>query len=218
MKIVVAIHGILTGQTSASWPDKLDAAWCNRVKVLKKEYRAGPFPLWNVLWKNPRLAIALANEIELFKHAEIYFVSHSNGTDIALRTIKTLAIRGIPTAGALFIGSVLPSDVRKSGILELVQLAYLRRAVAWASDGDEAITWGRHSLGYGGLGREGFQLDGKMHGACTRMLDGKQTCPIPDARIFTRWWDKYGHGTYFENQNLNLTFQQAAADLRIFKP
>src|SRR5258707_15344176 len=67
--ILVAIHGILTSQTEPSWPDKLDA-WMYRrdptVKVLKKEYRAGPFPRWNCWIKNPLLARSLANELELF--------------------------------------------------------------------------------------------------------------------------------------------------------
>src|SRR5436853_260262 len=50
--LLVAIHGIMTNQTYASWPDKLDPWMFARdpsVKVLKKEYRAGPFPRWNCL-------------------------------------------------------------------------------------------------------------------------------------------------------------------------
>ena len=67
--ILVAIHGIMTNQTDASWPDKLDAEMYHRdpeVKVIKKEYRAGPFPRWNCLVKDPALARSLANELELF--------------------------------------------------------------------------------------------------------------------------------------------------------
>ena len=67
--LLVAIHGILTNQTDASWPDKLDAWMFTRdpsVKVLKKEYAAGPFPHWNCWIKDPALAHSLANELELF--------------------------------------------------------------------------------------------------------------------------------------------------------
>ena len=67
--IIAAIHGVLTGQTDPSWPDKFDAWMLNRdpeVKVLKKEYRAGPFPRWNCWVKDPLLARSLANELELF--------------------------------------------------------------------------------------------------------------------------------------------------------
>jgi len=71
--IVVAIHGILTSQTDPSWPDRLDA-WMYRrdanVKVLKKEYRAGPFPRWNCWFKDPLLGRGLANEIELREERE----------------------------------------------------------------------------------------------------------------------------------------------------
>src|SRR4051812_761006 len=60
--IVAAIHGILTNQTDPSWPDKLDAWMLQRdpeIKVLKKEYSAGPFSLWNCQVKDPRLARSL---------------------------------------------------------------------------------------------------------------------------------------------------------------
>ncbi len=69
MTLLAAIHGILTSQTDPSWPDKLDAWMYVRdpgVKVLKKEYRAGPFPRWNCWIKDPLLARSLANELELF--------------------------------------------------------------------------------------------------------------------------------------------------------
>jgi hypothetical protein len=70
MKILIAaIHGIMTNQTDPSWPDKFDAWMFQRdpeVKVLKKEYRAGPFPRWNCWVKDPLLAHSLANELELF--------------------------------------------------------------------------------------------------------------------------------------------------------
>ena len=57
--ILVAIHGIMTSQTDPSWPDKLDAEMYHRdpeVKVIKKEYHAGPFPRWNCYVKDPALA------------------------------------------------------------------------------------------------------------------------------------------------------------------
>jgi hypothetical protein len=67
--LLIAIHGILTNQTDPSWPDKLDAWMFEHapdIKVLKKEYRAGPFPKVNCWVKDPWLARSLANEIELF--------------------------------------------------------------------------------------------------------------------------------------------------------
>jgi hypothetical protein len=67
--LVAAIHGILTNQTETSWPDRLDAWMAARdgsIKVLKKEYAAGPFPWFNCWFKDPQLAKSLTNEIELF--------------------------------------------------------------------------------------------------------------------------------------------------------
>src|SRR5437867_9374489 len=114
--LLVAIHGIMTSQTDASWPDKLDA-WmfghAPEIKVIKKEYRAGPFPRWNCYVKDPALARSLANELELFlsppvapksdeggsspvtRHPSpsLWFVAHSNGAVIALLTAKILAQR-----------------------------------------------------------------------------------------------------------------------------
>src|SRR4051812_22186407 len=125
--ILVGIHGILTNQTDPSWPDKLDAWMCENapgIKVLKKEYAAGPFPRWNCWVKDPHLARGLANEIELFlrpksqspgssrgdealinsssienrkskfQNPAIWFVAHSNGAVIALLTARILIQRG----------------------------------------------------------------------------------------------------------------------------
>lgn len=80
LRIVAAIHGLLTGETDASWVDHLDAwllertarsAESPRLKLLKKEYRAGPWPRWNCWVRNRRLARGLAAEIELLAAAEL---------------------------------------------------------------------------------------------------------------------------------------------------
>src|SRR5436190_8690005 len=99
--LLVAIHGIMTNQTNASWPDKLDAWMFDHapdIKVIKKEYRAGPFPRWNCRVKDPALARSLANELELFlrpssmshlpSSPSLWMVAHSNGAVIALLTAK----------------------------------------------------------------------------------------------------------------------------------
>ena len=228
--LVVAIHGILTGQTNASWPDRLDAAWSDSVKVLKKEYRAGPLPLFNTYVENRRLAKALCSELVLFRDRELYFVSHSNGTDVALKTIKLLTGCGIKTAGAVFIGSVLDPDIQRSGIRELVDSGMLERAVAWSSEDDQVIrraagfSWYASRIlsfgllcGYGRLGSDGFQLAGQPTGFSARVLGGKIT--VPDfaftTGVATRWWNGFGHSTYFEPDHLKTTFQWMANDLRL---
>src|SRR5947209_18097788 len=106
--LVIAIHGILTRQTDASWPDKFDAWMSQRapaIKVLKKEYFAGPLPRWNCWVRDPRLARGLVSEIELFGDASIWFVAHSNGAVIALLAAKQLIERGHKVAGLILTGA-----------------------------------------------------------------------------------------------------------------
>src|SRR5882762_6073557 len=135
--LLVAIHGIMTNQTTASWPDKLDAWMFDQdpaIKVIKKEYRAGPFPRWNCRVKDPYLARSLANELELFLEPSrfnastfqpfnvcpsLWFVAHSNGAVIALLTAKLLAQRGLKIDGLILTGAACEADIAKNGVLEL---------------------------------------------------------------------------------------------------
>src|SRR5437762_930017 len=128
--LLVAIHGIMTNQTNASWPDRIDAWMSDRdpnIKVIKKEYSAGPFPHWNCWIKDPSLARSLANEIELFLAAPkshegglhqstnppihhsappaLWFVAHSNGAVIALLAAQILIQRGYTIAGIILTGA-----------------------------------------------------------------------------------------------------------------
>src|SRR3954462_10826459 len=125
--IIAAIHGIMTSQTDPSWPDKLDAWMYDRdpeVKVIKKEYRAGPFPRWNCWIKDPRLARSLANELELFikpptvldrpSLTPVWFVAHSNGAVIALLAAKILVRRGYKIAGVILTGAACQADVARN--------------------------------------------------------------------------------------------------------
>src|SRR5882672_3276993 len=149
--LLVAIHGILTNQTNASWPDKLDAWMFDydpEIKVLKKEYRAGPFPRWNCRVKDPALAKSLAREIELFLERPFYdptlppalwFVAHSNGAVIALLTAKLLAQRGFKIGGLILTGAACEADIAKNGILELIGRGALGAIMAYCSHDDEVL-------------------------------------------------------------------------------
>lgn len=225
--LIIAVHGILTRQTVADWPDHFDA-WCERkgvpARVLKKEYLAGPFPLWNVLFRNRLLAKGLAAEIELFwqnfelrnSKFEIHFVSHSNGTDIALKTIKLLARRGIATKTFIAVGSVLKSDTRKSGIAELLHEGDLGRAVAYSSDVDRAIGVGRFTLGYGDLGRRGFHVGGQKLTEFLSAQSAKSADILPP--VYTRWFNTFGHGEYFWPEHRERTFQLFVQDCGVAAP
>ena len=206
--LVVAIHGILTGQTDASWPDRLVADCLSRdVPALKREYVAGPFPHLNVWWKNPRHAEALANEIRLFDGVRsgewaLHFVGHSNGCDIALQTVRMLADLNIRVQSLILTASVTHPDVLSSGVLGLVMSGRLRRAVAYCSDGDlplripTLLKWP-----YRDLGRKGWLRDGSRYQLGTS--------------IYTRWFPGYGHGDYFASGNREATFRLFREDMEL---
>ena len=159
--IVAAIHGILTGQTDASWPDKFDAWMFQRdpaVKVLKKEYRAGPFPRWNCWVKDPFLARSLANELELFLNSQpsrcarraarrattnpqlsLWLVAHSNGAVIALLTARLLINRGIKIGGLILTGAACEADIDLNQVLEWHCRGMLGAAIAYSSTEDEVL-------------------------------------------------------------------------------
>lgn len=163
--ILLAIHGILTNQTNPSWPDQLDA-WMYRhapeLKVLKKEYRAGPFPRWNCWFKDPLLAASAANELELLlagsgpnrsaavtvatpqpsalsSPPSLWLVAHSNGAVIALQIAKRLIARGHRLEGLLLTGAACEADIAQNGILTWLQNGALGAAIAYCSPDDQVL-------------------------------------------------------------------------------
>lgn len=173
--IVIAIHGILTGQTEPSWPDKLDA-WLFRrdpqIKLLKKEYAAGPFPRMNCWVKNPRLAQAVANEVLLLAANQspqcitpgettpgqpfppIWLIAHSNGAHIALLITKMLIARGCWIGGIILTGAACEADVERNTVLAWLRANQLGAAFAYCSAEDRVLPWGntltRNSTDAGG--------------------------------------------------------------------
>ncbi len=158
--IVAAIHGILTNQTDPSWPDKFDAWVFERdpeVKVLKKEYRAGPFPRWNCWVKDPLLARSLANELELFLASappirspstpaprpsppSFWLVAHSNGAVIALLAARNLIERGHKIGGLILTGAACEADIDRNEILEWQCRGMLGTAIAYSSAEDQVLS------------------------------------------------------------------------------
>jgi hypothetical protein len=220
MTLVVAIHGIMTGQTPASWPDKLDAWMLRRdprIKLLKKEYRAGPFPRWNCWIKDPWLARGLVNELELFldnascpadEHwaavdlasMEVWFVAHSNGAVISLLAAKRLIARGYRIAGVFFTGAACDAELSRNGVLKWLEAGQLGCAIACCSHEDAVLGLGKLIWPYGALGRTGWCLNGEPFAPC-RVED-----PFFD-RIQTRWYPG-GHSRYFAPDRMEKTFEQ----------
>lgn len=207
-----AIHGILTEQTRASWPDEFDA-FCmaqkgaRAIHVIKKEYAAGPFPRLN-WFKNRRLAAGLVAEIKVMierllarsedfrdPFPEIWLVAHSNGAVIALDVMRRLVSEGFAVAGIFLTGAACESDVARNGVLEAFNAGMLTRAVSWSSPDDGVVNcsglWGWLKWPYGDLGKSGWQKDGKKF----------QTW-----EIYTLW-KRGGHGVYFRSDHIEETFR-----------
>lgn len=225
-RIIVAIHGILTGQTDPSWPDQLDAWMFHHapdLKVLKKEYAAGPFPRWNCLVRNPRLARSLANELELLEAnrtpsrlTEVWLVAHSNGAVIALETARLLIRRGCVVTGLILTGAACGPDIARTSLLAWTQADLLRRAIAYCSPDDRVLAgpfrplhplWSWLIHPYGDLGRTGWQLHGR---------------PIPPedplTHQFLTRWHSGGHSAWFAPGQIQQTFELFLSDITSATP
>src|SRR5436309_10436577 len=238
--LITAIHGIMTNQTDPSWPDKFDAWMFERdpeVKVLKKEYRAGPFPRWNCWIKDPLLARSLANELELFLrpqrsafNPQLWFVAHSNGAVIALLTARLLIKRGFKIGGLILTGAACEADIERNEVLQWRCRGMLGSAIAYSSTEDHILpelptldpvasvvsrfrswVWGKLLWPYGGLGRTGWLLDGRPLSRLDSLAAAEGMACRPPA-IFTRWFPG-GHSGYFAPQNIARTFEQIYGDI-----
>lgn len=214
LRLVIAIHGILTSQTEASWPDKFNS-WCfhhaPELNVLKKEYKAGPFPRWNVWVKDPIVARSLTNEILEFcsddegsiletRIPDIWFVCHSNGCVIGLLTMKRLIARGIPVAGCIFTGGACDAVVERNGIWQWINAGKLGKAVAFSAH-DDAVVRSKLIWPYGHLGATGWQcLDS----------NGQLVAWHKEDKAWTEWFTGYGHSGYFNDANRVNTFERFA--------
>ena len=199
--IVAAIHGIMTKQTTVSWPDKL-ASWMWKrdpgVLVIKKEYRAGPFPKFNCLLKDPVIARGLAAEIidacSERAGCPVWLVAHSNGAVIALKTAKILIDRGYRIDGLILTGAACEADVEKNGVAQWLRDGSLGRAVAFCADDDAVLGLVGNRFArllawpYGDLGRVGWQNFDVWFPVKTALFTG-------------------GHSTYFSPENIQKTFE-----------
>ena len=136
-------------------------------------------------------------------------VSHSNGTDIALKAVKALAARGIPTKTLIVIGSVLKPDIAKNGVMDLLESGDLERAVCYCSASDTVLRFGRWSAGYSDLGRRGWLLQGEDVNGIPLFAPSCRS----RMECFSRRFQDYGHGTYFADAHRDATFAMIREDM-----
>lgn len=229
--IVAAIHGILTGQTDASWPDKL-VAWAAVHApdwlVVKKEYSAGPSPRWNNFVRNPRLAKSLVNEIlEIVEaywpgrtgYAElppIWFIAHSNGAQIAMRAVKLLIDRGFKVAGVILTGAASESDLFRSLIWDWVyRVNRLQKAIAYSSEQDRTVSGDPRADTFWLLKVRDW-VWGKLiwpWGSLGRTGWTNEGRHFQGIRVITRWFQG-GHSCYFTPKQINSTFETFLQDIK----
>lgn len=222
--LIILIHGIRTKRTSASWPKHFAGAVAGLPGVSTEAiyYPAGPFPIWNNLVKNPRLAKDLVSRVEtrLLYDAgtKVHFVAHSNGGPIAVLAIQRLAALGIRTETAILTGAANDSDVESSGLADLVGSGWLRRAFAYCSP-DDAVTrpWLEWIPGfYGALGSLGFRRDGKATGLQIQRYQSRcqgNEWGTRKHRFITRWFPGFTHGEYFDADERRRSFDCIIEDL-----
>lgn len=204
-RIIVAIHGILTGETSSAWQQRFKhfvIDRCPDIVVENREYWAGPFRFYNLFFLNHLCAARVVDMLVPYieDDHEVSFVTHSNGADIALKAIRQLAALGHRTRAVVFIAGAIQADVQRNGIADLIESGKLGRAVAYCSRAD-AVLRERFIWPYGHLGYQGFR---HSPDCCPAEFDSGQ--------IITRWFTGYGHGTYFTTTHEIEIFGRAVAD------
>ncbi len=213
LTLVVAVHGILTGRSNPTWPERFEQWVASRmcgVTVLTDHYTAGPFPWWNVWWKNRRAALALDAVVENYidglppGDVTVHFVGHSNGCDIIRRSSIRLMRRGYRVASVLLFSAPCAPSVARMGFQPYVDDGSLDRLVVYAADDDDVLPpkWDRRNpwtifrnvvqWPYGNAGRYG-------------LTDGEQFVVRNGAEIThrtaTRFFPGWGHGDFFPLAN-----------------
>lgn len=220
MDLIIGIHGILAGVTRRD--AMLEFSFHARRKrpgahVLRREYRAGPFPWLNKIWTNPRAAKGIAasaiRAMRALKEVErVYLLTHSNGACVGTLVMQRLAGAGIRTEACVMIASALQSDIRENGLSRLVDSGKLGKAVVWHSAGDRVIKPLESLPGpYGSHGARGHFLDGEPVGA---FLDSGDT-ETEAGPFVSRDFTPYGHSEYFDGDIEERTFDLVFHDLGI---
>lgn len=227
VEIVVGIHGILTGRSEPTWPERLETRLARtrpQARTLTDHYRAGPMPRLNWFYRNPKsgrqIARWVAHWVESYPRAKVYFVAHSNGCDVARRAIRELDSEyRITTEAAVLVSAPLPATTRGMGLDTLIETGRLKRLVTYSSNGDivlgkpptlltpwrylgRAIRWP-----YGNLGTIGLQ---------DALQELKAHTGHVTARTANRAFDRYRHGDFFPKGDpvkMNATFETIEKDL-----
>jgi hypothetical protein len=211
-------HGINTSRRAITAPERFQAftAFSPMIEVLTDQYDAGPFPRWNMLYANERLAAARALVLEYWvetakargNELKVSLIGHSNGCDVNRRTAIRLRARGIPVHCIVAIAGAVNKDAGKQGIAPLIEEG--THVVNWYSPNDEVLAGADSLIGaairwpYGNAGKVG------MNGAQETVEDFAE---IRVRRGIVNRAFKGKHSEYFEPRNETLTFLTISKDI-----
>lgn len=195
--ILGQFHGILTGQSSPTWPT-FGTGYLGvlhpQVKTINAKYYALPLPRIEAL-RNRRRAKALADEIwdvwcdgfdevDADTRIPISIVAHSNGGVLALQVARLLIGWGLPMRSLILIAPALRTGPASKEIAEWIERGMLESALLIRPTRDILIggigtNWKTKlfSWPWGSLGSDGWLLD-----AITSPEAGAQmtTLDLPD--------------------------------------
>lgn len=209
--VVVAIHGILTGRSNPTWPERLEQYLTTHrpdTVVLTDQYEAGPFPRLNWFLGNPkrgRATTALVRDwIATGTVRSLSFVAHSNGCDIARRAILELAETAGPgVAAAIFISPPLPASMEGMDLEAEIATGHLKRLLVYAASEDSVlappVNWKRPWTLLGNIARWPYGNAGRIGLPEHEMLAGFEGRPT--GRVATRMFRGWGHGDFFPRSN-----------------
>lgn len=203
MKTLLILNGILTPAHAHGWGVHAENYFRNEapgIRVLYRHYWAGPIPMWTHWVVNPREVRHLVHRLGPLAGNEdnsLLVLAHSNGTNIAVPTMRELAKLGLRTEAAILMGSALPSRVDRSGLLDLANAGHLGRAFAYCDPKDRIASHRREWVPFwwGGLGALGF-LDENRNRFGLELPNYAPMPPDSSARFVTRMFEGLGHNGY----------------------
>lgn len=170
--LVIACHGILTGRTLPTWPDRLDAFLGSRAKVISDWYFELPFPRlagirnrWRTRCLMKRIELHLAMAQANGEHRpKLWLIGHSNGGSLVMSVAAQLIGKGYGLHGIILMAAAVPTAKTTDQVARWIDGHELGKAMLIRPMADKVlglvallpkvICWP-----WGALGQQGWRAD-----------------------------------------------------------